>query len=108
MQLIFGREVAQQLREKYTVLELETIDVEGKPLDVFCVIPAEKIAFADVSEVAHQIKLHDTFVSGVKAKDYKLCSDLYIHVLGKFGGEVDSFYEEMLKKFALEQESSNT
>jgi hypothetical protein len=43
MEIIFSREVAEGLRERYTVLELETFDVEGKTLETFCVVPAEKL-----------------------------------------------------------------
>lgn len=98
MQLIFSREAAEQLRERYTVLELETFDVEGKQLEVFCVVPAEKIALTEITTVDHSTKMHNEFVAALKNKDYKLCRDLYVHVMGRFGGELDSFYEEILKR----------
>jgi hypothetical protein len=47
MNIIFGRENAEKLREKYTVLDLETLEKDGVSLDVFCLIPAEKIATPD-------------------------------------------------------------
>lgn len=99
MQVIFGKENAEQLREKYTVLELETFDVEGKQLETYCVIPAEKIAFSDITQLDQHIKLHCVFVDAVKTKNHKLCEDLYEHLIGKFGGELDSFYEEIKKRF---------
>ena len=39
MQLIFGRDNAEQLKERYTVLELETVEKDGTSLEVFCLIP---------------------------------------------------------------------
>lgn len=98
MQVIFGKENADKLRDKYTVLELETFDVEGKQLQTYCVIPAEKIAFSDINMLEHYTKMHDVFVDAVKAKNYKLCEDLYEHLIGKFGGELDSFYDEIKKR----------
>ena len=47
MNIIFGRENAEKLREKYTVLDLEKLVVEDKEVEVFCLIPAEKIALPD-------------------------------------------------------------
>ena len=104
MQLIFNRTIAEQMRERYTVLELETFDVDGKDLEVFCVIPAEKIALTEITTVDHSTKMHNEFVTALKNKDYRLCRDLYVHVMGRFGGELDSFYEEILKRI----ESSDT
>ena len=108
MQLIFGREAVDELRERYTVLELETFDVEGKLLEVFCVVPAEKIALTEITQIEHNTKLHNEFVSAIKRNDQKMCNDLYIHLIGKFGGELDSFYEEILKRFNSKEEFSTT
>lgn len=102
MQLIFGKDAANQLRDRYTVLELETFDVDGKLLEVFCVVPAEKIALTEITTIEHITKLHNDFVEALKRKEYKLCKDLYIHLIGRFAGELDSFYDEIIKR--IEQE----
>ncbi len=104
MQLIFGKEVADQLRDRYTVLELETFDVDGKLLEVFCVVPAEKVALTEITTIEHTTKLHNEFVEALKRKEYKLCKDLYIHLIGRFAGELDTFYDEILKR--IDQEPS--
>lgn len=98
MQLIFGKENAEVLRSRYTVLELETLTVNDKTLDVFCVVPAEKIAIGEITTIEKTTKLHNDFVQAIKDRDYNLCRGLYIHLVGKFGGELDSFYEEIIKR----------
>lgn len=98
MQLIFNRKSAEELGDKYTILELETFDVEGQLLEVFCVIPADKINLTELPQLEHNIKLHNHFVQALKDKDYKVCIDLQEHLMGKFGGEVDTFYEEIIKR----------
>lgn len=98
MQVIFDREVADQLRSRYTVLELETFEVEGKQLETFCVIPAEKIALSEVASLEQNTKLHEDFVKAAKEKNYELCGQLYMHLIGKFGGELDSFYDEVVSR----------
>jgi hypothetical protein len=30
--------------------------------------------------------------------DLKLCEDIAEHLMGQFGGELDSFYEEIIKR----------
>ena len=98
MNIIFGRENAEKLREKYTVLDLETLIVEGKEIEVFCLIPAEKIALPDLPQLEQWVKLHNDFLHGYETKQYNYCRQCIEHLTGKFGGEVDTFYEEILKR----------
>lgn len=99
MEIIFGRENAEKLRDKYTVLDLEKIAAgDGTEFEVFCLIPAEKIALTDLPTLKHWVKLHDDFITGYKDKKFKYCKDAIEHLKGKFGGEVDTFYEEILRR----------
>ena len=98
MQLIFNREVAEQLSETYTILELETVTKDGVTLDAFCVIPVEKIGLAELPHVEHNKHLHNEFTAAFKRKEYKVCKDLYEHVRNNFGGEVSTFYDEIMRR----------
>ena len=98
MQLIFGRENAEKLRDRYTVLELETLEKDGISLEVFCLIPGEKIGIPDLPQLENWTKLHNDFLKGYYTKQYDYCRQCIEHLTGKFGGEVDSFYEEILKR----------
>ena len=48
MDIIFSRQAAEELSERYTVLELETFDVEDKVLETFCVVPGDRIPIEEV------------------------------------------------------------
>lgn len=98
MQVIFGKQNADMLKDKYTILELETFDANGTPVETYCLVPSEKIAFSDMSSLEGNIKTHEQFVEAIKRNDYKTCSELYIQLIGKFGGELDSFYDEIVKR----------
>lgn len=98
MQLIFGRENAETLRDKYTVLELETIDVEGQPLEVFCLVSADHIGILDLPTLDQWTKLHDEFLNGYHTQQYDYCRQCIDYLMGKFGGELDTFYEEILRR----------
>jgi hypothetical protein len=101
MEIIFGRENAEKLREKYTVLDLEKVEVEGKAMEVFCLIPAEKLALSDLPNIDNWIKLHNDFLHGYHTKQWSYCRQAIEHLMGQFGGEVDTFYEELLKRIDL-------
>ena len=62
MDIIFSRDVANQLMEKYVVLELEPHGVGEEILETFCVVPAEKIPLAETVMLDHWKKLHGEFV----------------------------------------------
>ena len=98
MQLIFGRENAEKLREKYTVLDLETVEKEGHKLEVFCLISADKVSIGDLPQLDNWVKLHNDFLNGYHTQQYNFCRQCIEHLTGKFGGEVDTFYEEILKR----------
>lgn len=104
MQIIFNKEAAEQMKDTQLVLELETFNVEGQELYTFCVVPADKIPLTEFAQLSAYKELHAGFVKALKEKDHKLCEDIAEHLMGKFGGELDTFYEEILKRFALEQE----
>ena len=79
MDIIFSREAAEQLSDRYCILELETHQVEDKVLETFCVVPADKISVTEVTLLDHWKKLHGEFVQAnktscaLKIQDKNLC-----------------------------------
>lgn len=100
MEIIFGRENADKLRDRYTILELETIEKDGVKLEVFCLIPGNKIGIPDLPQLENWIKLHNDFLNGYNTQQYDYCRQCIEHLKGKFGGEVDSFYDEILNRIS--------
>jgi len=105
MQIIFGRENAEKLREKYTVLDLETVDKEGVKIEVFCLIPAEKIGLGQIADLDNWVKLHNDFLNGYHTEQYDYCLQCMEHLRGKFGGEVDTFYDEIERRISEKQQT---
>jgi len=103
MQIIFGRENAEKLREKYTVLDLETLEKDGHTLEVFCLIPGDKISIGDLPQLESWVKLHHDFLHGYHTKQWEYCRQCIEHLTGKFGGEVDSFYSIILERIEAEE-----
>lgn len=107
MDIIFGRKNAEKLREKYTVLDLEVVKKDGHEFEVFCLIPAEKIGITDLPNLEEWVTLHNDFLVGYQNKHYAFCLQCIEHLKGKFGGEVDTFYDEILRRIN-EAEAVNT
>jgi len=98
MQIIWDAEAAEKLKGAHTVLELETFMVKDKPVTTYCVVPAEKIGLNEFVTLDQNRTMHAAFIEAFKNNNFKLCEDLSTHLIGKFGGELDTFYEEILKR----------
>jgi DNA polymerase III delta subunit len=97
MQIVWDSIAVEQLRKTQTVLELESFQIEDREITTYCVVPAEKILL-ELPQLDSNIKLHEGFVQALKENNHKLCKDIAEHLLGKFGGELDSFYQEILSR----------
>lgn len=104
MDIIFSRQVAEQISDKYVVLELEPHSVGEDILETFCVVPSDKIPMDEVIKIDHWKKLHGTFVQANKEKNAKLCCDLQPYLKGKWGGELDEFYDIVCGRFNYKEE----
>lgn len=97
MQIIWNQEAAQRLKSNQTVLELETFAVGDQTITAYCVVPAEQV-FPDITRLDNIKELHQAFIDAFNKKNYQLCKDLAPQLLGRFGGELDTFYQEILNK----------
>jgi hypothetical protein len=95
MQIIFDKELAKQLEDKYTVLELDTVMQEGlsEPVVLYAIINTTDLGeMMRLDELKEQ---HQQLISRYKSGDWNSL-DLYTSVLkGKFAGELDSFYDNI-------------
>lgn len=104
MDIIFSRQVAEELSSKYLILELEPHIVDNSILETFCIIPPDS-AKNEVTMLDHWKKLHGEFVQANKNKDGKLCKDLAEYLKGKWGGELDEFYDIVCGRYNYKEET---
>jgi hypothetical protein len=97
MQIIWDQTAVDALKKTHTILELETFDVNGQAVTAYCVVPAEKIMY-ELPLLDRYKELHSGFVRAYYEKNYMLCQDIAEHLIGKFGGELDTFYQEILSR----------
>lgn len=81
------------VKEKYTVLQLETFVVSGKSQTAFCVV--EHIPAEEIPDLPRLTGLHKAIVDAWDKQDYDTVLFGLPHVEGKFGGELDSFYTNL-------------
>lgn len=98
MQIVWDKNAIEDLKKKHTVLELETFPVNGEMFSCWCVVPAEKISIDGLMKLGTYVELHEGFIKAYKEKNYTLVEDIAEHLMGQFGGELDTFYEEILSR----------
>ena len=100
MYIIVGEQRASVLRETHTVLSLEKITHEGTVDRAYCVVPSDAVNFMEIQQLEQHVELHEQFVLEYEIGNYQYCRDAAEHLYGKFGGELDSFYDEILKRIS--------
>ena len=96
MNIIF-KENSAEIREKYTVLDLDTFSLpDGSTHTVCCVV--ENIPIAELAETESLKDLHANLIENYAKKDWNYCEQAIEQLVGKWGGDVDSFYVELQKR----------
>lgn len=104
MQIIFGKDLAQELCERHILLELETFDTPLRGLvTAYCVVPAEALKIEELADIDRLKGLHQATVDALNRQDYQTVVEGIMHLHGKFSGELDSFYDILLARITGEQ-----
>ena len=95
MNIIFGDDAAKELKNKYTVLELDTvrIQLDGRKFTAYAVV--ESIAIDDLPLVEGWTNLHQSLMTNYRKRDWNFCEQAIEQLSGKWGNELDTFYLEL-------------
>ena len=95
MNIIFDTNDIEAIKSNAVVLELDTFYFSklDKTATAYCVI--DNIKITDFNKIEQNQTLHAELIVAYRQKNFKLCQDLMEHLVGAFGGEVDSFYNEL-------------
>ena len=95
MNIIFGDNVAELAREKYTVLELDTFLIEGRDQTATAYAIIEQVPLHELAALAQFKDLHSNLMMEYRRRNWKYCEDAIEHLNGKWGRAIDTFYTEL-------------
>lgn len=99
MNIIF-KENSAEIREKYTVLDLDTFSLpDGSTHTACCLI--ENIPITELEETENLKNLHANLIKNYAKKNWNYCEQAIEQLMGKWGGEVDSFYQDLQTRIDL-------
>lgn len=100
MFIVHGKEKADALKIKYTVLTLDTIKYpENKdPVTLYTVIDTGKLSLESMSTLEQFTNLHEKLIESLEKQQWIYCKEAISLLRGQFGGQVDSFYDHVLER----------
>jgi hypothetical protein len=91
----------EQLRSKYLVLELDTIEFpDGRTVTAFAVVDSNHIPFQEVTMLADLAEQHAYLMKNYKLRNWYYCTQAVDHLRGRFKGELDTFYDVLVARIA--------
>lgn len=94
MHVIYGKEAAEQFKDKFIVLPLDKIKPAGTEsiVEAFCIVPATKVPLQELNQIESIVSMHHALMQEYNNSNWAFCEDALAELTGKFNGEVDSFY----------------
>lgn len=107
MLVVFGNENADKLRDRMTVLELDTFMQNGlvKPITAYAVLEMEDIPLQELTTLDKTVELHNTMLTEYRNRRFNYCEQALEHLTGKWSGKLDSFYLEFSQRISKLQEA---
>jgi len=97
LNIILGKADTEKLGDKYVILELDTVTIKSSaPIVAYCVI--ETIPLDDFPKVEIYKKRHSDLMDHYRNRRWEYCEDSIKILKGFWNGEVDTFYESLLKR----------
>jgi len=104
MNIIFGKDVAEELSSKHTLLELDTITIKSSaPITVYCVI--EHIPLDELPKTEALKEMHSALMENYRKRNWQFCEEAISYLMGAWAHEADSFYENLLERVSNYKEN---
>ena len=104
MNIIFGDNVAELARGKYTVLELDTFKLKDTTATAYAIL--EQIPLQEMGVLSEFMDLHSNLMREYNKRNWKYCEDAIEHLTGKWNSELDTFYAELNERIQTLQTQS--
>ena len=94
------------LKNKYTILELDTLKFPDSNVTqtAWCVISTDNVTLQDLPVMDRYQELHNNMMRNYKLKNWEYCEDAIGYLLGRWKGDLDSFYNEIANRLTALKE----
>jgi len=99
MNIIF-KENSADIAKKYVVLDLDTFSIPNGSTHTACCV-VENIPITELSETENLKDLHASLIESYGQRRWDQCEQAMEQLMGKWGGELDSFYTDLQSRVEL-------
>ena len=98
MQIILGKDIANQVEDKYIVLELDTFKHNDDVQTAYAVLDAASIPLGEMQEIPTWVEHHNKIMENYRKQNWNFCEQMIEHCQKRWGGELTSFYTEIYSR----------
>ena len=104
MNIIFGDSV-NTIPDQYTVLELDTFCTvnSDNTVTAYCIV--EKMALNEFATMESYKKIHADLIDAYRNQHWNYCEQAIDGLIGKWSGELDTFYIDLLNRVKQHKEN---
>ena len=108
MHIILGDQITKELEDKYIVLELDNFQIasQDQTISAYCVV--ENVPLEELPQADRFRDLHSEMIKNYRLGNWKFCEDALEHLQGRWNGEVDSFYQDLLTRIVSHKKDTNS
>jgi hypothetical protein len=99
MNIIFKSNI-DAIDQKYIVLDLDTFKLPDGSIHTACCV-VENIPIEELPDAGKLKTLHGDLIANYGEKNWSFCEQSLEELMGKWGGELDSFYTELKKRIGI-------
>jgi hypothetical protein len=98
MYIILGDDKLSIVDQRYMVVPLDIIQVavDQDPINSYCVI--EQVPLEEMPAAERWKSLHVNLIKNYQLKNWEFCEQAIEYLVGKWHGELDSFYTDLLSR----------
>lgn len=93
MNIFFGDNLVNEAKQKYTILELDTFVLPNRDETVTAYCAVDMIPLQEMPQLESMVALHHNMMIEYRKRNWKYCEDALEHLVGKWRGELDTFYD---------------
>jgi hypothetical protein len=101
MNIMFEDSINDKVREKYTLLELDTFRFADSNTTSIAYCLVENTPITEMFTIEQFLELHKNLMKNYRLQNWKFCEDALEHLTGKWNGELDTFYNEVNRRIQL-------
>ena len=106
MNIILDEAQVKLMKQKHTVLELDTFRLmpSQQTVTAWCVV--ETIPLMEMALIDNHRRLHQDLMENYRKQNWSFCEQALEHLLGKWNSELDSFYQDIhsrIEKFKSQE-----